>query len=80
MSRVVWVFRVKILSTYTSRVASFLHITMREDTSTKTHPQLILMAARVSKEMLIILLRQILVRLVERLWMLVRNVLESSRY
>lgn len=80
MSRVVWVLRVKILSTYTSRVASFLHIIVREDNFTRTHPQLILMAARVSKEMLIILLRQILVRLAERLWMLVRKDLESSRY
>ena len=38
------------------------------------------MADRVSKEMLIILLRQIRVRLDDMLWMLVRNVFESSRY
>ena len=47
---------------------------------TKTYPQFILMADKVSKEMLIILLRQILVKLDDMLWMLVRKVFESSRY
>ena len=46
----------------------------------KTYPQLILMADKVSKEMLIILLRQMRVRLADMLSMLVRNVFESSRY
>ena len=38
------------------------------------------MADKVSKEMLIILLRQMRVRLADMLSMLVRNVFESSRY